>query len=136
MWCVGILQIGANALELAGKTSYRKLATHQLKAEKDEIGVQNIRFTIAANSREIASLPGIPNLGAIEPELAGKTQQNRGVRESGPCAVLKAGQHVHQIDVPPMEATQVVVEAKAGILGAHFPVARRGHRPAVWRIGQ
>ena len=73
-------------------------------------------------------LPCVPDLVAREAELAGQAQQRRHVREACARAVLEAGNHVHQVEMSPVKAAQVIVVAEARILIAVFPVTG-GRKP-------
>src|SRR5690606_7668264 len=70
-------------------------------------------------------LEALPDARAAHAELARETEQHGDLLERGARARAVAREHVHQIDVPPMEAVQIVVEAELAIRVAELPEARR-----------
>src|SRR5690606_33742783 len=103
-------------------------AADELEAQIDEIGVQRVRLAVVADARELAAPPCVPYAVAARPELAGQAAKLRDKRERRTSAALIAGSHVHQVQMAPMAAVHVIVEAERGIGVARFPVARRVDR--------
>ena len=52
-----------------------KMPAQQPKAQKHEIGITHIGFTIVSNRYDLARLVSIPHLGTIHTQLAGKPAQ-------------------------------------------------------------
>ena len=73
---------GARARQLLGEARVGEPAAHVLEAQVDEPGIDDVGFAVVADARELAALVGIPDLRAVEAQLAGKTQQHRGVRQA------------------------------------------------------
>ncbi len=107
-----------------------RLPRMRSKRQEDQVGVQHVGFAVAAHTldapsarhpiparRRIPILPGRPSSVAMSVEARrGRDPEGR--------------QHVHQVDVPPVKAAQVVVVAKGRVLVARLPVARRLHAVA------
>ncbi len=119
-------QPGARARQFLGEAGVHEPAAHVLEAQVDEPGIDHVGFAVMADACELTALVGIPDLRTVEAQLAGKTQQHRGVGQGGPGAILITRQHVHDVDVPPVKAAEVVVVAEGRVFFAGFPVARRG----------
>ena len=102
-------------------------AAEQLEAQQHQIGVEHVGLAVVAHRRELAGQYRVPDLLAGKAELARKSQQRRHVGQRGAGARLEAREHVHEIEVPPVIAAQVIVVAKAGVVVARLPVARRLH---------
>src|SRR5690606_32766363 len=98
---------------------------NELKAQVQEIGVQHVRLAVVADRRDLAALPRLPHFRAAHAELAGKAAKLRRELERRASRGLIARQHVHQVEVPPVETVHVVVEPKARLVVAGPPVARR-----------
>src|SRR5690606_34736269 len=79
---------------------------------------------VVADRRDVAALPALPHLRAAHAELAGESAELRRELERRASGVLIARQHVHEVDVPPVEAVHVIVEAEARIVVAELPIAR------------
>src|ERR1700756_3627235 len=106
------------------------------KAQIDEPGVEHVGLAIAPDALEVAALPRLPDLAALEAELARQPEQARHVGERHLTAALEARQHVHEIRMPPVIAAEVVVVAESGILLAALPEARRLHAPEERPVGE
>src|SRR5690606_13818645 len=128
MRLTGLLELRLEPLDLLGVTRPVVDAADELEAQIDEIRVQCIRLAVIADARELSAPPRVPHPVAAHAELARQSAKLRDELERRPCARLIARQHVHQIEMPPVEAVHVVVEAERGIRVARFPVARRGDR--------
>src|SRR3979411_1682894 len=115
---------------LAGET-----CAHELEAQVDEVGIEYIRFAILAYANEVSRLVGIPHLRAREAHLARQSEQAGRVGQGGAGATLIARQHVHQIDMPPVNPAEIVVVAKCSVLVPCLPISWRLHtgqqRPVV-----
>src|SRR5690606_39625157 len=79
-------------------------AADELEAQEDEIGVQRVRLAVVADARELAAPPCLPHAAAAHAELAGQAAKLRDELERRAPGALISGQHVHQVQVPPMEA--------------------------------
>src|SRR5687768_14716567 len=58
-------QPGAGAAQLLVQRWRAQAAAHQLEPQEDQPRVDHVRLTVAADARELASLIGVPYLGAI-----------------------------------------------------------------------
>src|SRR5439155_802353 len=125
-----------HALDLLQVLRAGEEAAQLRKAEVDQPGVEHVGLAVAANPLEVAALPGLPDLTALEAELARKPEQARRVGERHAAAPLEARQHVHEIGVPPVIAAQLVVVAGGRILRAALPEARRLHPPEERPVGE
>src|SRR6056297_80852 len=105
----------------------RHAAAHELEAQIDQVGVDDVRLAVIAYARDVARLPRAPDLVAAHAELAGESEHHGNVVQARPGARLVTGQHVHQVDVAPVEAAQVVVVAVVALGVAGLPVTRRHH---------
>src|SRR5690349_4941810 len=106
-------QEGAHALELLGQRFAAEPAAHQLEMQKDEIGIEHIGLAIAADALDPALQPRVPDLRAGEAQLAGKPQEHGHICERSLRASLEPGQYVHEIEMPPVIAIEIIVETKA-----------------------
>ena len=105
----------------AGRVEF---AAQTFEPEKDEVRIQNVRLTIVSNRSNVAGEPGIPDLVATHTQLAREAEHRRDRVQPGPGTRLEPGQYVHQVDMAPVKARQVVVVPKLRIRVAGFPVAR------------
>src|SRR6476659_1407781 len=58
----GFAERGADKIDFLLILVRRQRTAHQLKPQIDEIGVRDIRFTVAADLRNVTVLPGLPDL--------------------------------------------------------------------------
>ncbi len=105
----------------------RDRAAHVLKAQVQQVGVEDVGFAIAADVLDPAGLVRRMDLGALQPELARKAAQPRHRVQARVGARLKRSEHVHQVQVSSMEAAEIIVVAEVAVVIAPIPVARRGH---------
>ena len=103
-----------------------QMTAQQFEAQIDQVGVQHIRFTVVANALEAAREVGVPNLRAVHAQLAWKTQQRGHIVQARPAAALESRQHVHQVDVPPVESAEIIAVPEAAVRLPGLPVARGG----------
>src|SRR5262245_60762013 len=103
MWLAGSAKVAAHARQFLRVLLARQLAAQLLEAQVDEPGVEHVRLAVAADGGELAALPRVPYLAAVEAELAGKSQQAGHVGKRCAAAVLKARQHVHEVGMPLMK---------------------------------
>src|SRR5215469_12111571 len=132
----GSRQIAAHARQLLRMLLARQLAPQLLEAQIDEPGVEDVRLAVAADGAEVAALPGVPHLAAVEAELAGKPQQTGHVGKRCAPAALKARQYVHEVRMPLVKAVEVVVVTKGGVLIARLPETRRLHTGKESAVGE
>ena len=112
---------------LGGMLRRVQVPPQQLEAQEDEIGVQHVGLAIVANASNAALEIHVPYLGTVHPDLAGKAEQRGDIVQTRAASSLESGQHVHQIYVPPVEAAQVIAEAKARVVVPRLPIARGGN---------
>src|SRR4029077_3617053 len=101
-----------HALDLLGMPRAGDESAQLRKAQVDEPGVEHVGLAIAPDALEVAALPRLPDLAAIEAELARQPEQARHVGERHLTAALEARQHVHEIRMPPVIAAEVVVRSE------------------------
>ena len=99
-----------------------EMAAHVLKAQVNQVGVQHICFAIVTNIAYTSGQKAFPDFVARHAHFAGEAQHRRDRIQRCARTILKAGQHIHQINMPPVKPRQVIVIAKAAIFIAHFPV--------------
>ena len=75
----GRAQEQLHALDLVGVALAREIAAHQLESQEDQIGVEHVRFAVAADVDDLAGEKRVPHLVAGESELAGQAEQARHV---------------------------------------------------------
>jgi len=112
---------GALPLVLPG----REAAAHQLEAQVDEEGVDDVGLAVVADVVHAAGKVCVPDALARHAELAREAEQLGHPVEAHPPAHLEAREHVHEVHVAPVEAADVVVPAERRVLLARLPVASR-----------
>ena len=128
-------QCGASAAARRSRTSAISAAyspaesspAHEPEALVQEQRVDDVGLAIVAHVAKLAASDRRGDLAAVHAELAGKAAQARDRVERRIGAVLEHREHVHEIDVPRVEAREVVVELEVPVLVAPIPVARGGH---------
>ena len=98
---------------------------HQLETQKYQPCVKYICLAVIADTLQIACLKLIKYLAATHAHLAREAQQGGNLVQRCICPGIIQGQHIHQIKMASMVTAQVVVIAKAAVILAGFPVARR-----------
>src|SRR5512134_2707739 len=71
------------AAQFLVQSGFGQPAPHELETQVHQPGVDDVGLAVAPDARELATLVGVPDLGAIEAQLAGVTQQHRHVRQRG-----------------------------------------------------
>src|ERR1019366_5715982 len=99
-------------------------SAQQLKAQINQIGIEDVRFAIIANALQPALQIYLPDLRAVYAELSGQAEQARDILQTRPPPPLESRQNVHQVHVPPVKSAQVIAVAKTRVAIAGFPVAR------------
>src|SRR5579862_3204741 len=69
------VQMAAHPLDLLGVLRSGERAAQKREAQVDQPGVEHVRLAIAPDRGHLAALPCVPDLSAIETELAGKPEQ-------------------------------------------------------------
>ena len=94
-----------------------------------EMCIRDSGFAVVANLRALAGLPRFPYLAAVHAKLAGEAEELGQIVERRVGTRIVERQQVHQVEMPGMVATDVVVPleiARVGVIAvAKIPVARR-----------
>src|SRR5262245_16986318 len=125
MRVLGMLELRLELRELVAMPFLIQLAAYQLEAQVNEIGVDHVDFAVVPDLAELTAPVARPNAIAAHAELAGEPKQLGDEVEGRAPAALVARQNVHQIDVPPVIATQIVVVPEVLVRLARFPVTLR-----------
>src|SRR6056297_830819 len=123
MRLTAVAEAPAHPLVFLLEVGRRHAPAHELEAQIHQVGVDEVGLAVIAYALDVARLPGAPHLVAGHAELAGESEHHGDVVQSRPGAHLVAGQHVHQVDVAPVEAAQVVVVTVVPLAVAGLPVA-------------
>src|SRR5690606_10718540 len=115
----------AHTLDLLRVPLACQASAHEVEAQVDEVCIQHVRLTVTADADDVIRQIRVPDLCPGKVELAGKLEERRDGFERCTAARLVSGEHVHEIDVPPVKAPEVVVVAECGVLLADIPVTRR-----------
>src|SRR5690606_11613310 len=112
--------------------------TKELEAAVDEIGVRDVGLAVVADLGQ-ASLPiGVPYLRAVHAELAGEAAEACEVVEARARPGRVQGEEVHQVEMPGVITTEIVVPAELLPRVAGLPEARGAHpvdeRPVVQHL--
>src|SRR5213075_1038685 len=98
-------------------------AAHQLEAQIEEISVGAVGLAVVADRADFAAPVRLPDTGAADAQLAGKARQPRQLIEWRAAAAIER-EHIHQIEVPVVEAVDVVRPFGVLVVLAGVPEAR------------
>lgn len=105
------------------------MAAQAFKAEVEAISIEDVGFAVIADSLSLPSIPKILDLAAVCGEFAGQAAEFGDVIQGSGSTGLIAGEGIHQVDVAPMVAAEVVVVAESLVVIASVEVS--GGRDAV-----
>src|SRR5713226_1269737 len=101
-------------------------AAHQLEAQEKQVGVRAIGFAVVADRGDRAAAVGLPDRVAAYAELARKAGQARDLVERRAAAAVDR-QHIHQVEVPVVEAVDVVAPLEILVVLARIPETGGGY---------
>ena len=115
----------ANQCEFPLEAGGVEIATQVLELQVDQPGIEHIGFAIIANLANAATQPAVPDFVTTHAQLTGETQQYGCLIQTRARTNLVGREHVHQVDVAPVETAKVIVPLVFPIVVAGFPVTRR-----------
>src|SRR5690606_5530125 len=91
-------------LELRAMSLLVEHAAQELEAKVDQIRVQHVVLAVVADRRNLTAHEALPDARTAHAELAWKAEQHGDLLECRPRARAVTGEHVHEVDVPPVES--------------------------------